>query len=98
MKEITDILLILVREIRELKLRFDRLRSKRQRSLEETWIDNQEIMQMLHISQRTLQTLRSSGIIPYSKINGKFYYKVSDIEKILQRNYSNNKIKDDENN
>ena len=31
----------------------------------EDWIDNQDVMQLLHISQRTLQTLRSNGTLPF---------------------------------
>lgn len=94
MKELFDLIMILSHEIRELKLRIERIRTNKKSYLKETWIDNQEVMQMLHISQRTLQTLRSNGTIPYSKIKGKFYYKVTDIERILESNYSNPKIRD----
>lgn len=97
MKELFDLIMILSHEIRELKLRIERIRTNKKSYLKETWIDNQEVMQMLHISQRTLQTLRSNGTIPYSKIRGKFYYKVSDIEKLLQANYYNPNFKCDGN-
>jgi len=52
------------------------------------WLDNQDVMQRLHISPRTLQTLRSNGTLPFSRIKGKFYYKVSDLEALLESNYS----------
>jgi len=52
------------------------------------WLDNQDIMQILHISPRTLQTFRSNGTLPFSRIKGKFYYKVSDLEALLENNYS----------
>jgi len=55
---------------------------------QDTWIDGQDVMLALHISKRTLQSLRDSGTLPYSRINGKFYYKVEDIEKLLESNYS----------
>ena len=54
------------------------------------WIDGQELMLTLHISPRKLQSLRSEGILPYSKINQKIYYKKEDIEKLLLDNYSIN--------
>lgn len=54
----------------------------------EDWIDNQDVMQLLHISIRTLQTLRSNGILPYSRINNKIYYRRQDIQKILADNYT----------
>lgn len=52
------------------------------------WLNNQDIMQILHISPRTLQTFRSNGTLPFSRIKGKFYYKVSDLEALLENNYS----------
>ncbi|MDR1679684.1 MAG: helix-turn-helix domain-containing protein [Prevotellaceae bacterium] len=62
------------------------------------WIDSQDVMQALHISPRTLQTLRSNGILPYSRIGSKIYYLRRDILKILSDNYTMNKIKDYERN
>ena len=53
----------------------------------EDWIDSQIVMQSLHISPRTLQTLRTNGTLPYSRIGRKLYYKRSDILKILSDNY-----------
>ena len=54
----------------------------------EDWIDNQDVMQLLHISVRTLQTLRSNGTLPYSRINNKIYYRRQDIQRILADNYT----------
>lgn len=54
----------------------------------EDWIDNQNVMQLLHISARTLQTLRSNGTLPYSRINNKIYYRRQDIQRILADNYT----------
>ena len=59
----------------------------------EDWIDNQDVMQMLHISPRTLQALRSNGTLPYSRINNKIYYRRQDIRKILADNYTMYKIR-----
>ncbi len=52
------------------------------------WLDNQDIMQALHLSERTLQTWRKSGKIPFSKIGGKIYYKKEDLQQLLINNYS----------
>ena len=97
MTEIIDLLVALSQEVRDLKTRIELLNATRVENLKNTWVDNQDVMQMLHISPRTLQTLRSNGTIPYSKIRGKFYYKVSDIEKLLQDNYYNPNFKCDGN-
>ena len=51
------------------------------------WMDNSDVMRALNISQRTLQTLRSNGMLPYSQIGGKLYYRRADIETLLDRNY-----------
>ncbi|KAA6303268.1 MAG: hypothetical protein EZS26_000539 [Candidatus Ordinivivax streblomastigis] len=59
----------------------------------EDWIDAQDVMQALHISSRTLQTLRSNGTLPYSRIGNKIYYLKQDITKILSDNYTLNKIR-----
>lgn len=93
MTEIIDLLLALSQEIKDLQTRIDLLRQSRADVLKDTWIDNQEVLQMLHISKRTLQTLRDNGTLPFSRIKGKFYYKVADIEQLLQDNYYNHNFK-----
>jgi len=56
----------------------------------EDWFDNQTVMQILHISSRTLQSLRTKGILPYSRIGNKIYYCRQDIIKILSTHYITN--------
>lgn len=55
--------------------------------LEEYWMDNQEVCELLKISKRQLQNYRDNGVLPFSQINSKIYYKASDIQKYLMRNY-----------
>jgi hypothetical protein len=55
-------------------------------SPDDVWIDKQEIMMRLHISNRTLQVWRSKGIIPFSRIRKKIYYKESDLKNLLAVN------------
>jgi len=62
----------------------------------EDWLDNQEVMQLLHISPRTLQTLRTNGTLPFSRIRRKLYYRKQDILKMLADNYIMHKIRDNE--
>lgn len=57
------------------------------RAFLEDWIDGQVVMQKLHISPRTLQTLRSNGTIPYTKIGHKIWYLKRDLERVLRNNY-----------
>ena len=97
MTEIIDLLLALSQEIKDIKTRIEVLRQSRVERLKDSWIDNQDVLQTLHISKRTLQTLRTNGTLPYSKVKGKFYYKVADIEQLLQDNYYNHNFKRDGN-
>ena len=97
MTEIIDLLLALSQEIKDLKARIELLRHSRAEVLKDTWIDNQDVLQTLHISKRTLQTFRDNGTLPYSKVKGQFYYKVSDVEQLLQDNYYNHNFKRDGN-
>lgn len=55
----------------------------------EDWLDNQDVAKMLHMSYRTLQKLRSEGILPYSRIKGKIYYRRQDIQKLMADNFQN---------
>jgi len=59
----------------------------------ENWLDGQNVMQALHISPRTLQTLRTNGTLPFSRLGRKLFYKRSDILRILQDNYTMYKIR-----
>jgi len=60
---------------------------KKIQSLKDVFLDNQEFLQVMNISKRTAQNWRDSGIIAYSQIGAKIYYRVSDIEELLNKNY-----------
>lgn len=49
------------------------------------WYDNEDVCRILGISVRTLQNLRRSGGIGYTKICNKVYYSADDVEKALAR-------------
>ena len=51
------------------------------------WLDNYQACVRLGASKRTLQNLRDGGILPYTKIGAKVFYKPDDIEKMLQIGY-----------
>jgi hypothetical protein len=56
-------------------------------------IDNSELLQMLKISPRTAQIWRNKGLIGWSKINGKLYYKASEIMQLHDKYYKKAKRK-----
>lgn len=50
---------------------------------EETWVDSYEVCTFLKISERTLQRLRTKGLISYSIISGKTYYTIAEVKRML---------------
>ena len=50
---------------------------------DEEWVDSYEVCTFLNISERTLQRLRTNGIISYSLISGKTYYTIAEIKRML---------------
>lgn len=90
MNDIIQPLLTLINDIKEVKACLQTLKQTHSEKFKESWIDGQDVILALNISKRTLQSLRDKGILPYSRINGKFYYKVSDLEVLLENNYLGN--------
>ena len=75
----------------ELVSRLDKLNStieSNQKPSKENFLDNQEFIQLMHISKRTAQTWRDEGKISFSQIGSKIYYKMKDVEVLLDRNYN----------
>jgi hypothetical protein len=50
------------------------------------WLKSYEVRKLLNISPGTLQNLRINGTLRYTKIGGLLYYKLEDIEKLLEGN------------
>lgn len=48
------------------------------------WLDQQEACQLLNISKRTLQTYRTKGILGATQINRKTYFRLVDVELLMQ--------------
>jgi hypothetical protein len=56
------------------------------------WMKSHEVRRLLKISPGTLQTLKSSGVIPYTKIGGVHFYDYNDIQKLLEGGKSNRNL------
>ncbi len=63
-------------------------KNKETTPLNEIWMDNQDVCELLHISKRTLQHYRDTGKLPFSQIGAKIYYKASDIDTFLNKHYT----------
>jgi len=46
-------------------------------------LDNQDLIGMLKVSHRTLQRYRSQGKLPYCNLNGKSFYRLTDVQKFI---------------
>lgn len=60
------------------------LKSKSQNT--KLWLKSPQVRSMLKISAGTLQNLRITGKLNPSKIGGSFYYRLEEIEKLLEHN------------
>ena len=56
------------------------------RNLDE-WVDNDTAQSILRLGLRSLQTMRSSGKIGYSIIDGKAFYPMKEIDRLLKLSY-----------
>lgn len=54
----------------------------------EQLLDNQDVLQLLKISSRSLQRYRSDNKLPYYTISGKLYYKLSDVHQLIRDSFS----------
>lgn len=54
----------------------------------EQLLDNQDVLLLLKISNRSLQRYRSSGKLPYYTISGKLYYKLSDVQQFIRDSFN----------
>lgn len=55
------------------------------KSAKEGWLDNQDVTMLLDISPRTLQAYRDRGVIAYSQIGYKCYYKWEDVKLLIEK-------------
>lgn len=55
--------------------------------LSERWLDIQETCLLLKVSKRTLQSYRDNGVLSFSQIGGKIYFRAGDIEEHLRKHY-----------
>lgn len=56
------------------------------------FFDNQEFLQLMNISKRTSQMWRDTGFIGFSQLGNKIYYRLEDIQNLLNENYNPKKL------
>ncbi|MCO4293061.1 helix-turn-helix domain-containing protein [Solitalea sp. MAHUQ-68] len=55
---------------------------------EDKFIDNQDFLFLMKISKRTAQSWRDEGKIAFSQIGAKIYYRMTDVQELLNKNYN----------
>lgn len=68
--------------------RLDKLSAEileKQNGMSKKFIDNQEFLLLMNISKRTAQNWRDNQIIAFSQVGHKIYYKLSDVEELINR-------------
>lgn len=53
---------------------------------DDLWLNNHEVCQYLHISEKTLWRMRTKGETSYSKIYGQYFYTIGAIKDLLTAN------------
>jgi len=85
-----EAIILSTQQYKELVNRLDELNKQleeKQKKPQDTFLDNQEFLQLMNISKRTAQTWRDEGVISFSQIGSKIYYRMSDVQKLLDNNY-----------
>ncbi len=87
MENMDNAISTLLEDVKVIKEQLNSLIQSQSSKISDNWLDSQEVLILLHMSKRKLQYLRDRNILPFSRINGKMYYKTTDILSLLESNY-----------
>ena len=80
--------IILKRLDEQVALILTKLKNGSKSDPEDVFFDNHEFMLLMNTSKRTAQEWRNKKIIEFSKVGNKIYYRLSEIKKLLDVNFS----------
>lgn len=86
-----EVITIQSEAFQELVKKMDEIQTKltaKEKEPKEVWLDNQEFIQLLKISKRTAQHYRDTGMISFSQVGSKIYYRMNDVEDLLKKHYN----------
>jgi hypothetical protein len=75
----------------EIITRMDEIKSEikgNSKSSDNEFVDNADFIQLMKISKRTAQTWRDEGKISFSQVSGKIYYRMADVQGMLNHNFN----------
>ncbi|MBB4801708.1 hypothetical protein HNP37_001769 [Flavobacterium nitrogenifigens] len=64
----------------------DSVRKREDHNYDDLWLNNHEVCQYLHVSEKTLWRMRTNGDLAYSKIYGQYFYTIGAIKDMLNAN------------
>jgi hypothetical protein len=73
----------------ELITELQKLLSQRQTTPARKWLKSNEVRRLLLLSPGTLQHLRVTGTLPFTKIGGVIFYDYDDIQKMIEEHKRN---------
>jgi hypothetical protein len=79
-----------IERIEQLRASFEKIRNRKpllKSNLDEELIDNNEFLLKMNISRRTAQAWRDKALINFYPIGSKIYYRLADVELMLQKKY-----------
>lgn len=85
--ERTEFIAWMTRIMERFDIQKEQVTSSQSRLIEidgEVLLDNQDVLQLLKISSRSLQRYRTDKKLPYYTISGKLYYKLSDVHQLIR--------------
>ena len=62
------------------------LQAKSEEDPKDGWVDSYDVCTFLKISPKTLQRLRAAKLVSFSRIRGKNFYRISEIQRLLEEN------------
>jgi len=62
------------------------IQAKAEEETADGWVDSYEVCTFLKVSAKTLQRLRASNSVTYSRIGGKVFYRISEIQRLMNNN------------
>ena len=77
----------ILERIEMLNKKIEKLNNTKNQLNGDSLLDNQDLCLLLKVSNRTLQRYRSSGILPYKRIQQKIYYLESDVHKFISQEF-----------
>ena len=72
---------IIVHRLKEI----EKILKREQKNIDDPILTTDDVMKLLKVSRRCLQTWRDRDLIEFSPISGKFFYRISAINKMLDK-------------